>query len=158
MTGVQEGDFIPGVLMERAKHVCARVVDGVAVHDSWHFNITAGDLKITWVETVPVALNREQNLKIRKGEMERPPDVYRVAEPYYPRRSSKIRDYALTFMIVFPSACRYATIDHVLGNREDNSIGMLHSVSTSENTRIMHMVKAQGGYSAVQALYAANFP
>ena len=86
-------------------------------------------------------------------------DVYRLAEPYHPQLQAQIRDYALTYMVMCPDACRYATIDHILGDRADHSLGMLHSVSTSENTRVKAMVdKKGGGYAKVQALYARMFP
>ena len=93
--------------------------------------------------------------------MDAPPATY-VTEDYDLTKTSA-KNYALTFVVVFPSACRYATIDHALGDRSDHSVGMLRSVSTSENTRIMDVVGKENegygtGYPAVQAMYAAMFP
>ena len=106
----------------------------------------------------PLSVVPGTEAKVRSGEMDESADVYRLAQPYYPQEWSKIKGYALTYMVVCPDACRYATIDHILGDRADHSLGMLHSVSTSENSRIERMARAKGGYAAVQRLYAATFP
>ena len=124
------------------------------------FSVVGGDVKVTSVEKAETTLDaRELRAKMRSGEMDESADVYRLAEPYHPQLTALIRDYALTYMIMCPDACRYATIDHILGDRADHSLGMLHSVSTSENTRVKAMVdKKGGGYAKVQALYARMFP
>ena len=123
------------------------------------FSVVGGDVKVTSVEKAETTLDaRELRAKMRSGEMDESADVYRLAEPYHPQLQAQIRDYALTYMVMCPDACRYATIDHILGDRADHSLGMLHSVSTSENSRIERMVRAKGGYAAVQRLYAATFP
>lgn len=149
VAGVDVGDVFPDLIVESP---------GSIRDDYLCFNVAGGDLKITSVEKVEEALDpRVLRAKKRSGES-KPADVLRPAEPYYPQGQSEIKGYALTYMIMCPDACRYATIDHILGDRADHSFGMLHSVSTSENTRIERMVRAKGGYAAVQRLYAATFP
>ena len=105
------------------------------------FSVAGGDVKVTSVEKVESTLDpRVARARVRSGE-KKTADVYRLAAPYYPQGyNSKIRGYALTYMIMCPDACRYATIDHTLGDRDDHSIGMLRSVSTSENSRVKEMV------------------
>ena len=151
VAGVAVGDFIPNLLVE---------APGTIVEDHLCFSVAGGDVKVTSVEKVESTLDpRVARARVRSGE-KKTADVYRLAAPYYPQGyNSKIRGYALTYMITCPDACRYATIDHILGDRADHSIGMLHSVSTSENSRVKEMVdKKGGGYAKVQALYARMFP
>ncbi len=150
LDGVAVGDFVPHLIVER---------QGYISEDHMMFTVAIGDVKVTSVEKAETTLGpRELRAKMRSGEMDESADVYRLADPYYPQSQSEIKGYALMYMIMCPDACRYATIDHILGDRADHSLGMLHSVSTSENTRIMCMVEADGGYAAVQRLYAATFP
>jgi len=151
VAGVDVGDFFPDVIVEcsgciRDDHLC--------------FSVAGGDVKITSVEKDEEDLDpRVLRAKRRSREMDESADVYRLADPYYPQSQSEIKGYALMYMIMCPDACRYATIDHILGDRADHSLGMLHSVSTSENTRVKAMVdKKGGGYAKVQALYARMFP
>ena len=111
--------------------------------DGRAFNIGKNNVRVTAVERVPPTLDRAEKLAIRNKERDPPPDTYRLLE--YDSPSTHVMDYQLVYAVTFPSACRYATIDHVLGNHSDNSLGLLRSVSTSENTRIMHMVRAHRG-------------
>ena len=150
VAGVAVGDFVPNLIVERP---------GTISEDHMMFSVVGGDVKVTSVEKAETTLDaRELRAKMRSGEMDESADVYRLAEPYHPQLQAQIRDYALTYMVMCPDACRYATIDHILGDRADHSLGMLHSVSTSENSRIERMARAKGGYAAVQRLYAATFP
>ena len=120
------------------------------------FQIGARHVRVTSVERVPPTLDRAAKFAIRNGERDPPQDTYRLHE--YDSTNTTVKDYQLVYAVVCPSECRYATIDHTLGNRDDHSIGMLRSVSTSENSRIERMARAKGGYAAVQRLYAATFP
>ena len=145
---VPVGDVIPEVLIELSSRISA---------DGREFAIGRGHVRVKSIVKVEAPEDRKVRALIRSGAMKAPQDTYIMQE--YDSTGFTVKDYALTYAVVCPSACRYATIDHVLGNRDDHSIGMLHSVSTSENSRIMNMVNAQpGGYPAAQAMYARMFP
>ena len=145
---VPVGDVIPEVLIQ--------MTSTNSRDDGEKFTVAAGCVRVTAVERVPQTLDSATRLAIRNRERDPPPDTYRLLE--YDLPQTTVKDYALAYAVVFPSACRYATIDHTLGDRDDHSIGMLRSVSTSENSRVKEMVDEEGGYAKVQALYARMFP
>ena len=145
---VRDGDFVPDVLILMKS---TTTIDG-----SESFTIPVRHVKITSVERVPPTLDRAAKLAIRNGERDPPQDTYRLQE--YDSPPTHVKDYALVYAVTYPSACRYATIDHTLGNRDDHSIGMLRSVSTSENSRVKEMVDKEGGYVKARKLYARMFP
>ena len=144
---VPVGDVIPEILIELVSQTS---------DDGQVFQTGKNHLRVTSVERVPLTLDSATRLAIRNGERDQPPETYRLLE--YDSPSTAVKDYQLVYAVTCPSACRYATIDHTLGNRDDHSIGMLRSVSTSENSRVMTMVQDEGGYVEAQALYARMFP
>ena len=144
---VRVGDLIPDVLIE---------MNSTTTDGGEEFNVGADHVKITSVVRVPPTLDRAEKLAIRNKERDPPPDTYRLHK--YDSPNTAVKDYALVYAVMCPSACRYATIDHTLGVRSDHSIGMLRSVSTSENSRVKEMVDEEDGYVEAQALYASTFP